>query len=98
MSLFATKVMVFSCLLRQLLRPSRRPVSLACAPDSDISRLADNQNNAKRRALFNQSPSRALQQVPQVLIVFSTENPASHTSGAIVAFEPGARTRGTAIH
>jgi len=86
MSLFATKVMVFSLLASAAaFAQAGRPVSLACAPDSDISRLADNQNNAKRRALFNQSPAEHFTGSASI-DRFLTENPASHTSGAIVRF------------
>jgi len=92
MSLFATKVMVFSLLASA--------AAFAQAGDPSASRALQTRTSQDSQTIkitrsgerFSTKAPASTSQVPQVLIVFFTENPASHTSGAIVAFEPGART------
>ena len=92
MSLFATKVMVFSLLASA--------AAFAQAGDPSASRALQTRTSQDSQTIkITRSGERFSTKAPAEHFTgsasidrFLTENPASHTSGAIVAFEPGART------
>jgi len=98
MSLFATKVMVFSLLASA--------AAFAQAGDPSASRALQTRTSQDSQTIkITRSGERFSTKAPAEHFTgsasidrFLTENPASHTSGAIVAFEPGLVPRGTAIH
>jgi 4-carboxymuconolactone decarboxylase len=84
MSLFAAKVMVFSFLASgAIFAQTEVPLASQDSQTIKITRSPDRISTKAPTDHFTGSAS---------IDRFLTENPASHTSGAIVAFEPGART------